>query len=885
MRPGSLFCLEERTVSAPSKLLLSVLLALGVSGLVWAEPPAPPSKEQIARWVRQLGDDDFATRENAARQLWEAGQVAEEPLRAALKSDDPEVVRRARAVLDKFQWGLYHDTPAPVAERIRRYRQGDRDERSKIVQELFDLGGKGCAALVKMARADEEPDSRSALLRQISDTAVTHLPAMTAAGDLGALDELIEVTVATQQEGFAQNYAAYWLLRDRVDDKIARVKNNSDLAEPYRAQLLVLLYRARGDLPAARDVAAKAQRQDLVEALLAELGDWKALAKLSTDTGGTNVEALGFRLAYHRLAGQADEAEQDAAALLKLAGGAAGGDQSWPVAKALLLNGRPQEAIPLLVQHKKAAQAGELLLAQVKFQEALETVTKARDEGGNDTAELDVVRGRLLYLLGEKDKAAALFNAVAAAAKEGEIALWHDKLVETEYRLGLKEQAFDHCARILGLTPAPGAQVRLLSRVFPGHADAAEVWWRFLREQDAAADVAVTLKRLRELVGDRPKARDVDGLAQAAARSAEALKPPEHEKWLLVLAETCLAAGLEEAARGHLEAAVKLAASPRAALRLGDFWADRKRWERAAEVYGQGWQHDQKDPLALYLQGWALVQGGSAKEGKRRMELAHWAPLGNEYQRGALAAALKARGQREAARREWDLLLRTGRPGSFQAGEALRQLGLAAAAKKDFLAAAGYHERSVLRVLRPTVSYLDTAANVTVPHYSHHLRARGLAAAGRFDDALREVEACAALVPGHTDVLIHVLPALEQGGRKKTADELFERCWALHEKLAAAYPRSGYAHNALAWLAAGCRRRLDQALEHARKAVDLVPDQASYLDTLAEVNFQRGDKERALELMRKCVALDGGNTYYRKQLERFEAGDPRAPLPPAVTEE
>jgi hypothetical protein len=869
-------------VSSPRKLLLPAVLALCVTGLAW---PAPPSKEQVARWVQQLGDDSFATREDAARQLWEAGKVAEEPLRAALKSDDLEVVRRARAILDRFKWGLYADTPKPVVERIHRYQQGNPEERRKVVQELLELGSKGWAVVVKLAGADEEADSRSALLRQVSDRAVTLLPALTAEGDFATLDELIELTATAEQEGFAQNYAAYWLLRDKLDEKIARFKANADVAEPARVQLLAHLYRARGDLPAARAAAANGRRQDLVEALLAEMGDWKALAKLSAEAGGTGAEALGFRTAYHRLADQRDEFEKDVADLLKLADEPAAADQVWLIAKALLLNGRPQEAIPLLARHKKAAQAGELLLAQMKLPEALETLTKARDEAGGDTAELDVVRGRVLYLLGEKDKALAVFDAVAAAAKQGEIALWHDRLVETEFRLGLKEQAFDHCAHILALTTAPGAQVRLLAKVFPRHADGAEVWWKFLREQDAAENVAVTLKRLRELVGDRPTARDVEGLARAAAQSAEALKPPEHEKWLLVLAETCLAAGLDDAARGHLEAAVRLGTSPRAAIRLGDFWADKKRWEQAAEAYGQAWQHNQKEPLALYLQGRALAQGGSDKEGKRRMELAHWMPLGNEYQRNALAAALKARGEREAARQEWELLLRTGRPGTFQAGEALRQLGLAAAAKKDFLEAAGYHERSVLRVLRPTINYLETAAYVTVPHYRHHLLARGLAAAGRFDDAVRELEACTALIPGHTDVLIHVLPALEKGGRKKTADELFDRCWQLHEKLAADHPNSAFAHNALAWLAAGCRRHLDKALEHGRKAVELAPDQAGYLDTLAEVHFQRGDKDRAVELMRKCLALDGKNGYYRRQLERFAAGDPLTPIPPSVAEE
>ena len=51
------------------------------------------------------------------------------------------------------------------------------------------------------------------------------------------------------------------------------------------------------------------------------------------------------------------------------------------------------------------------------------------------------------------------------------------------------------------------------------------------------------------------------------------------------------------------------------------------------------------------------------------------------------------------------------------------------------------------------------------------------------------------------------------------------------------------------------------------------------LDTLAEVHFQRGDRDQALQLMKKCIELDPKNRYFRDQLKRFEAGDPKAPLP------
>ena len=66
---------------------------------------------------------------------------------------------------------------------------------------------------------------------------------------------------------------------------------------------------------------------------------------------------------------------------------------------------------------------------------------------------------------------------------------------------------------------------------------------------------------------------------------------------------------------------------------------------------------------------------------------------------------------------------------------------------------------------------------------------------------------------------------------------------------------------------------LPLGLAHARKAVELEPGNAGYLDTLAEVHFQRGDQAEAIRLMRRCLELTPDRDYYQRQLKRFQAGD------------
>src|SRR5439155_20978707 len=135
----------------------------------------------------------------------------------------------------------------------------------------------------------------------------------------------------------------------------------------------------------------------------------------------------------------------------------------------------------------------------------------------------------------------------------------------------------------------------------------------------------------------------------------------------------------------------------------------------------------------------------------------------------------------------------------YYAGEAFRQKGLAAFARRDYLACAEHHDRALLRVLHPNTNFHDTASNLTVALYVHRQRARGLAAAGRLDEALAEAVVCLDLHPLHTELPIALVPELEKRGRKKEAEEMFARASAEHEKLCRAYPQSAWAHNLFAW--------------------------------------------------------------------------------------
>ena len=191
----------------------------------------------------------------------------------------------------------------------------------------------------------------------------------------------------------------------------------------------------------------------------------------------------------------------------------------------------------------------------------------------------------------------------------------------------------------------------------------------------------------------------------------------------------------------------------------------------------------------------------------------------------------------------------------------------------------------MLRCLNGSVSFVQPAAYLGVPALIHRLRAEGYTAAGKIDEAKLEADLGLADLPDEASFPIELVPAWEKAGRKKEANELFERCLAVQEKLCDAYPNCALGHNSAAWISVCCRRKLDKAEEHALKAVALVPANAGYLDTLAEVYFQRGQKDKAVAAEKKVVEMDPKKPYFRKQLKRIEAGDPNAARPSEDDEE
>ncbi|MFO0809806.1 MAG: hypothetical protein U0746_14380 [Gemmataceae bacterium] len=882
---------------------LSAVLSFAFAAAAFAGEPTP---DEVDRAIRQLGDKRYAIREQASAQLWKYGLAAEAALRRAAKSDDAEVARRAKAILEKFDSGLYPDTSPAVRTQIDAFRaaagQEDAFERRRAaVDELIKLGRPGYLALHKLgtkATDDAKPLLTYGLHRAASIAAAGLEPA--------EAEALLSTTVEAGDDTQLANYTAAVLFRGKIDDAITRWEGataNPSLA----AEVLTYLYRARGDLAAARKHAETVERPELLDAVLWEQGDWKALARRPS-LGMIRFDpfaktGVGVKALYHQLAGEVDQATvelselrtttlpaDDASLAKAVVGGLMLGEQ---VAIALDRAGKVPGARPL---------AFDILASQLRYREAFALADLADDPDIPTPRSLDIKKAIALHQLGESDRAGQELRRIAGSLQTPGDHREVTELSRSLMRLGLKGQARETVAEylsrlmLLAVDPEQDPTWKLLESVFPQSGDAARTWWRYLHQAFPREEGPALMKRLTSLLdpGRSPPVLDSyrDGLLAAADGAAGRS-----------LAHAAVAAAHEAA--GRLDDAIRLTGEAARGsddfllwLKFGDLLAARQRYDEAAEAYAGAWQRDPSHTgassteyteytedarhqdatfLAPFLRGWSLMKAGKAKEARAQIDLAHRLPLGDVAQRGQLAAELLKRDLPEFAKHERDLIRKLGWYPAWDS--MLLPTCREAVVAKDFARAAECYDRIGLGLQANGRTFTDGGSYLSVPASARSYRARAALIAGKLDEAIALADAALVLSPGYQDAAILLVPELEKRGRTIDAQALFRKAIAPYETLAKEYPKSAFAHNGAAWVGACCHRELDAALAHAKSATELAPTNAGYLDTLAEVHFQRGETAKAIEHMARCIDLEPKRAYFRRQMKRFESGDRNTPPP------
>jgi tetratricopeptide (TPR) repeat protein len=735
---------------------------------------------------------------------------------------------------------------------------------------------------------------------------------------------MLDYTVLVHLRGRGKPVAADLEARTPIDEHV-------DLATK---RALIFVYKAAGEPKKARAVAEKLAAaepgdphiQAIVDSLLEDTGAWADLVKRTDNLRVNSLDGLKmFRL---RMAGRpkdADAVGDTARDGDDFSGSGFGVD---PQTMALLLNGREVDGIDRMREKKNAPHIlADVLAARLEFKEALSKVGDGLDKAADPDNELPqsylatqyaARKGRLLAQLGQREAAVQVFNQTAEKLTVPQTQSQFYQVIRAEVRAGFPDLAAAHLGTFLAATGRQEGAARPMSSgsqnpfeaLFDADADAAEYWWATLRAHKPDGEQpAETMKRVRRLLTGKATPADQEMAWKAAAKDTPVGDAAADFVRAAAVGAAYRANGKTEQAIQTLAAAADKfakAADPageseeggrtfgrgarswvfgtdervRLWVDLGDMLSDAGKPAEAAKRYEQGWRRFPDNPVPLYHSGRALVAAGDAKEGRRRIELAHWVALGNARVRGRFLEELLDRGSLAEIRKERDLIRESGWVSELFIGNVWNQVGRASLRLKEFDGAADATRRAIHYLLRtPGISYVEGYAYLTVPQAVRVHTAKGLVAAGKVDEGLALAHDCLKVMPGNVDVPLGMVPLLEKADRKKDADALFRQVWDVYGGLIKEHPDSAWARFSAAWLAAGCKRELDAALAHAQKAHDLDPESKSYREALAEVHFRKGDRDKATALMKALSAGDPRNHHYRKQLERYRTGATDSPLP------
>ena len=863
-------CIDRTEI--PRKLGMTVLVCVLCATSLAQDVPVAKRPATIDAAIEQLNDPVYVLRESASQYLWEAGHQAEPALQGALKSKHYEVVHRCRAILQKFQWGIYPDTPDEVVRLIKQYQDSGGHVRRAIVTKLMTHESAGIRALLKIGKLEQDQLTKQSIYDGLRRQAIAVAPVLLVDGKETEARELIEGAANSGDDAAIRHYAAYLALRGQLVDKIAelKAKNRSRI----EMKMLAYLQRANGELKQAAVAAQQSLDIQLHKSILFELGDWRTLAKLDgihvaqqIENGApiNNIESVGFAAAYLRLSQEnnwfnliVDEVvDSDRAPVGNLG-------------EVLMLNDRFDEAVSMYVKNNQHTNAFKILIGRSMYDDAFALAKRAKDQGAASLFELDLTVARAWHGLDEIDNSRRILDALGELDTD-----WNNptplvSLIRTCTDVGYHEKSLELAAHALGHMTAETQESQVLGAVYPNKSEQAGTWWWFYRRRHEGEARLATLRRVDVVLRGEMPMDEFRGVVGQLATEAGKLPNTTRARWLSAAAETWLERGSAEQATHYMVRAVELAPTSANLKRLGEVLMDQKRFDDAAETFDRAWRLQRSDPSLLLLKGHALVLGGKVDEGQELMELSKVLPLGDDRKRFSIASSLEKIGMKSEADQQRSLIARTADFDSWYLGNTLsRMVWINAYEKKEFTDCVRVGERYRLACLRTNTSLVEVEHHLYLAMRIHDPATHAALAAEDYEQAFEHAIKCVKIRPAAIDVVIDVVTALDKAGRKQQADQLFEAAWNNATSICRKYSNSSAHHNRASWLAAKCKRRLNEALGLSQRAVQLKPKHAAFLDTLAEVNFHLGHRDKAIELAKKCIELDPDEAFFKEQLKRF----------------
>jgi len=840
---------------------------------------------QVKKWIDELGDADFTTRENAHKNLWKAGSDAEDQLKVALKGDDAEIRKRSLELLEKFKWGIYHDSPIAIIDLIQAYQSGTLQDKEKSIAKLIEMGGLGVKSVIKIINAEEQEEVRNSVLSYASKSVSKVIPYLIEKNEFKFLDQILQMMLENRAEGVFSNYAVYAILSASTDKIINQLSKNKPpkISDEINKEILAYLYRSKGEHNDALRFAKESKNPELYTQLALEASKWKVVLDTDHFPDDLLLGKLGYKLAMYRLANEKTEFDGAKKTLMEIAEELTGKDkngvesteQLFQAAKIALLNYMVPEGIDSLLKNKKRMMVAEIYASRFEFDKIKSLIEEAKTENAKDVPALEIHWAKILYGLGEKEQALKILDQYSSRIADKSEGDWPLKLVHAWILIKKRDRALDDAASYLQKIEHREASGRMLNKMFGDDSEFYDPLFRFFFKKKNTETALAVIKQINDLHDKKLESNAVVKLVDELLEYASTVTAEESVSLKNAAGAILKKYGLDEKLK---ELADKFG-SETIMLSLADLYAEKKEWAKARDSFKVAWDKDKSKSIIAFMIAKMEENIGDKAQASKWKDLSTWAPLGNEQVRLDFAYALGKRNYVDDALIQFDLVSKTGEPGSYSVGASSRALASRLIEKKSFEKAADGYELAMLRCMTPFVSFTQSQAYVNVPSLIARLRCRAAIDTGDFDKVDSFASKAFDLQPGEVELPILVYQPLIAKGKKELADKIFASAKKSIQKVGDDYPNCAWAHNSAAWLSACCKSDLIWGLNQAEMAIKLDGKSAAHLDTLAEVLFQLKRQKEAVEAQTKAVALEPTKIYYKKQLKRIQNGDPNVDRP------
>jgi len=863
---------------------VSLSLTADFLGALPAGAPTP-STESVAEDIGRLGDESFKVREEAMRKLWAMGSSISPQLREALKSSDPEVIKRARFVLRRIDFEIGPDTPPDVIELVDKFSHSPINERENVIKALAER--RAWHQILRLYAVEKDATVRGKIRRLVGDSAILAAREAIAAGKSDDARGFLEMGPNDNQGllPLAEFHRSHGTLKAEL------AKNHPPEGVDPESWLLAL-NRVSGDLATARHEAEAAGEKRLAATFAMLQGDPVPWLENAEPEGPQGLQNAYRDLAIKRWKGQPLTA-RDAEIFEPLV--RAGDDDSRQLAcGSLFLLGQvgPAEAALLKQSHVNAFLHYDLL----------ERIPEALQALGLDPAKPDYaawVRKHFKTLTNDADEnedkeeeilALAFFLERRGLSKE--LAAFDAPMAK------LAEQDADAyltlLGRLFGDRQSGGGAVSLAKRctaVYAGDDDSkwedvlvhaigrypqVGGWWKWMGELDPTATRAARLDGILTLfrIGNNPNNLRDQWLKRAWA-AVTAAKKEDAEAKLQLLAD--LAVISKDAPTG-LRAMDKLDIEPDYTVTFGNymlFLSAANRWDRSAELWLKLVEKEPTRPEFHADAAASLRRAGKTAEAAEQDALADKLSLADPESCMKIGQAYAIGGDFTRASQWWERAVLIAAPGSELWQEALKSHGQERLDSNDWSRAAAIYEVMALAQNRYGSFGEETPAlKLRLRVNADFSHALSRLATDR-EASLATLANCHKLLMADGSLADNFFPAVRKAGLIQQHDAWFELTWQMLSGVLKSYPDCDNTCNTAAWMAGRAVLHLDEAEKLVNKALANNPDQSAYLDTKAEIYFARKDRKQAVELSRQSLETEPFDEALRRQYNRYQ----NAPFP------